>query len=82
MASAQENYPTEMTEEEAAVGFQVVESTSGVRAVVLRVGGGLQAIKMRRPDGTIEYAVCDEACHPLYSGARTVAELKRRFGAK
>ena len=80
--AAQYTYPTDMTEEEAAIGFQLVESPIGVRALVLPVAAGLQAIKLRLADGSIEYTVCDENCHPLYRGARTIAELKIRFGAK
>ncbi len=72
-------YPIDLTEEEAAFGFEVRESQSGVRAVVRVIDKGLQAVKHRRSDGEIEYAICDETCVPLYAGASSVDELKQRF---
>jgi len=79
MGSLGSLYPAEVTDEEAAFGFELRESPTGVRAVVRRLGPGLQAVKRRRDDGSIEYAICDERCQPLYSGAASVEELRRRF---
>ena len=73
-------YPTDVTAEEEAFGFEVRESPTGVRAVVRVLDTGLQVVKRRRDDGTIEYAVCDDRCMPLYESATSVDDLKRRFG--
>ncbi|HEY1957466.1 MAG TPA: hypothetical protein VGH28_17730 [Polyangiaceae bacterium] len=72
-------FPAEVTDEEAAFGFTLRESPTGVRAVVRALGHGLQAVKRLRDDGSIEYSICDERCQPLYSGAASLDELRRRF---
>jgi hypothetical protein len=69
----------EVSTEEAALGFAETEAGSGVRAIAVSLGDGLRAVKLRAPDGTIQYAVCDERFQPLYTPARTLEELRKRF---
>jgi len=69
----------EMSTEEAALGFSVVETTTGIRKVVLPLGSGLCAVKVRRGDGTFEYEVCDERFQPMYVAAADIGELRDRF---
>jgi hypothetical protein len=71
--------PDELTAEEQAFGFEVRELPSGVRSVVRVIDEGLLVLKRRRSDGTIEYAICDASCTPLYRPAASLAELAKRF---
>ncbi len=68
-----------MTSDESAFGFGVVQSPAGHSALVVSIGGGLRAVKMRAADGTTEYAVCDERLQPIYVAAKTLFELRERF---
>ncbi len=74
------NFPTDITPDEEQCGFTEVEAKSGVRIVLRELRAGLRAVKVRRADGTIEYEVCDEELRPVYSPARSLPELRRRFG--
>lgn len=72
-------FPLDLTPDELAFGFDVIESRAGIFAVVTPLRPGLHAVKMRGPDGTTEYAVCDEHLHPVYVAAKTLDELRERF---
>ncbi len=67
----------DITSDEAAFGFRVVDTPEGGRAVAHI--GDLRAVKVRASDGAIEYAVCDAKLQPLYLAARTLKELRDRF---
>ncbi len=69
----------DLTDEEAAFGFEVRESPTGVRVAVRTLAVGLEAVKRVLDDGTVEYAICDKNGQPLYAGARSLAELEKRF---
>lgn len=69
---------TDLTEEEADFGFQIVD---GTRAVV-RLVNDLVAMKMRRraqEDQKSEYVVFDQHMEPILI-VRSLSELRRRFG--
>lgn len=72
-------FPLEATSAESDFGFGVNESPSGVRALVVPLGDGLRAVKVRADDGSIEYAICDERLQPIYIAAKTLDELDERF---
>lgn len=72
-------FPVDVTAEEEAFGFQVRESPSGIRAVVRALDGGLQIVKRRRDDGSIEYTICDSRCTPIYQSSTSLDDLKSRF---
>jgi hypothetical protein len=72
-------FPTELTADEEAFGFEIRESPTGVRAAVRPLDGGLQIVKRRRDDGSIEYTICDSHCTPIYRSSESIAELKNRF---
>jgi hypothetical protein len=76
---ADERFPVDLTSEESAFGFGVVQSPAGHDALVVSIGGGLRAVKMRAADGTTEYAVCDDRLQPIYVAAKTLNELRERF---
>jgi hypothetical protein len=69
----------DITDEEIALGFS--ESRTGVRAIVVDLGAGLRAVKVRAPGGETAYAVCDELFRPLYTPATSLQELRARFPA-
>ena len=71
-----------MTSDESTFGFSVVEAPSGIMALVVTIGEGLRAVKMRASDGSTEYAVCDDRLQPLYVAAKTLDELRKRFALR
>lgn len=71
---------TDVTKEEKEFGFGITEERSGTRAVVRELPAGLRAVKVQAEDGTTEYAICDEQLRPLYQPAKSLDELRRRFG--
>jgi hypothetical protein len=74
-------YVVEVTAEEVALGFDVLEHTSGAAVVMLRLDGGLRAVKIKSEDGRVVYAFCDANLQPLYPNASSLDELKSRFRA-
>ncbi len=72
-------YARELTKDEVAVGFDVLEHKTGEHVVVLRLDGGLRAVKVRLDDGATAYVVCDDTLHALYPPAITLEELRSRF---
>ena len=79
MGGEQKRFPLDVTGEETAFGFDVAESPSGVRALVVPLGAGLVAVKTRGPDGSVRYAICDERFEPIYLPAKTLEELAERY---
>ena len=78
---AQLRYVLEVTAEEVALGFDVLEHVIGTQVVVLRLAGGLRAVKIKSEDGRIAYAICDANLQALYPHASSLEELKTRFRA-
>jgi hypothetical protein len=77
---AQLRYVLEVTAEEVALGFDVLEHVTGA-VVVLRLAGGLRAVKIKSEDGQVAYAICDANLQALYPHASSLEELKTRFRA-
>ncbi len=86
-----ESFPSNINSEEAAFGFQqtVIPNQFGhyaftskeIRAALAELPGGMVAVKMRRPDGAVNYAIWDRGTHrPVQRPAGSVAELRARFG--
>ena len=75
-------YPLDATNDESNLGFEVEESPTGERALVLPLANGLRAVKMKASDGGTEYAVCNDRFEPLYIAAKTLEELRRRFSRR
>ena len=73
------DYPEDVTDSERAAGFERAESPTSTR-VVIQLGRGLRAVKVRNIDGSVEYAICDDHYQPLYHAAKTLDELRQRFG--
>jgi hypothetical protein len=72
-------YPDDVSDSERRVGFERAESATETR-VVIHLGYGLRAVKVRKLDGSVEYAVCNDDYEPLYPPAQTLDELRTRFG--
>jgi hypothetical protein len=72
-------YARELTKDEVEVGFDVLEHKSGEPVIVLRLDGGLRAVKVRLDDGAIAYVVCDDKLHELYPPAVSLDDLRSRF---
>jgi len=75
-------FPLDATKDESDFGFELEESPTGQRALVLPLANGLRAVKMQAQDGGTEYAVCNERFEPLYIAAKTLEELRARFRRK
>lgn len=73
-------YATDLNEYELAFGFSVEPAKTGVRVVLRHLSRGLRAVKVYCDDGTIEYVICDEHLQPLYGAAKSLDELRVRFG--
>ncbi len=69
----------DMIEDEVDFGFTVSEAPNGMCIVVIQLGRGLRAVKMRESDGAVRYQVFDEAFAPLYTSACSLEELRSRF---
>ena len=82
MSRGDSRFPLDAASDEAAFGFDVGESPSGLRALVVPLGGGLCAVKVRTTDGSTRYEVCDERFQPIYVTADTLEELEARFRRK
>lgn len=67
------------TEDETAFGFVIHDVPSGERALVMPLSHGLRAVKVLADDGAVEYIVCDDRLEPLYTPAKSLDELRRRF---
>ncbi len=71
-------FPTEVTADEAAFGF-ASRVECGSRIALAALDDGLVAVKTRSYDGTIEYVICDASLAPLYTPAKSIDDLRRRF---
>lgn len=69
----------DLIDDEVAFGFTVSEAPNGMRIVVVQLGRGLRAIKLRESDGAVRYQVFDDSFSPLYASARSLEELRSRF---
>lgn len=72
-------FPLQPTAEETAFGFGIAEIPSGEQALMVPLSNGLRAVKVTADDGAVEYIVCDERFEALYTPARSLEELRRRF---
>jgi hypothetical protein len=78
-------FPDDLSENEEALGFsrKPIGATSNgatVFALVCEIASGLRAVKTRRADGNIEYAIWDQVNNvPIYFPAASLDELQRRF---
>ena len=72
----------EITAEEAEFGFAMRSSGAGQCVVAAELQDGLLAVKVRTPDGRIEYHVCNGDFAQLYRAATSLGELCERFGAR
>ncbi|HEY2367019.1 MAG TPA: hypothetical protein VGH87_11575 [Polyangiaceae bacterium] len=72
-------FPLQPTAEETAFGFGIAVVPSGEQALMMPLPSGLRAVKVIADDGAVEYIVCDEALEPLYTPAKSLDELRRRF---
>ena len=79
MGRGRSRFLLEATTAETEFGFEIIDGPSGSPALAFRIGAGLRAVKMRRADGTTEYAICGERLAPLYVPAKSLAELDERF---
>lgn len=69
---------SQLTAEEIAFGFEVVEHALHGRMAIAHIGDGLRALKMER-DGIALYAICDASLIVLYEPAHSLFDLRRRF---
>jgi hypothetical protein len=72
-------FASSITWEEVELGFDCVEHLALGTIVTANLGGGLRAVKLL-DDDVVGYAICDESFVVLYPAARSLAELRRRFG--
>lgn len=73
-------FPTEITDEEKAFGFAVIEVRLGNRTVAAaELGPGLRAVKVRGRGGCAQYLVCNEKLAPLHRAASSLDDLRTRF---
>jgi hypothetical protein len=63
----QRSYPLDVSKEEADFGFDLTGEPAGNRVVARDLRAGLRAVKVRRDEGAIEYAICDDQLRPLRS---------------
>jgi glutamate synthase domain-containing protein 1 len=73
-------FATTVSEQEAACGFGLVHHVSGKDIVRRHLENGLYAVKVEG-NGGCEYVICDENLIPLYTPAKSLPELKQRFGS-
>jgi hypothetical protein len=84
-----ELHPLDLTPEEQEVGFVVTEidnprgyafEPGKIRVAVLDLPDGTRAVKMRMPNGAIQYAIWDGVLpRPVGETAFSVAALRQRF---
>lgn len=79
MVGREDRFPTGITAEERSEGFALIETRSGVYAVVAPITPTLRAVKMETAGGRTEYAICDEKLQPVYLAAKTLDELRTRY---
>ena len=88
-------YPTDITADEEAAGFQPgqmknpvghygspfgsLPPPSHVSAVVRPLPHGQKAVKVRCPNGDIRYAIHNDSGRPVKDAAYPLPELQRRF---
>lgn len=71
-------FAREVSREEAALGFEIVEHPEHGLVVVAPVGVGLRAVKII-DSGRVGYAICDERLVALYEHAPSLFDLRFRF---
>ena len=74
-------FASTLTAMEASFGFALRPSARDGYVVSLELHQGLLAVKTVR-DGRVEYALCDAELSPIYAPARSLEELRLRFGAR
>ena len=67
----------DVTDDERGFGFGVV-SIAGEKHIAMQLRHGLYAIK-RETNGRVEYALCNDQLHILYSPATSLDDLRARF---
>ena len=72
-------FAADLTPEEAALGFELVEHLVHGLMVTTKLGIGIRAVKMI-DHGLISYAICDDQFIVLYPAAHSLPDLRRRFG--
>jgi hypothetical protein len=73
------DFATDITDDECAAGFEIVEHLAHGKMIVAQIGNGLRAVKMRDRDGVVLYAICDDTMIMLYESAHSLFDLRRRF---
>ena len=71
--------PTQITSDEAAFGFMLVDDGTLVAAELRR---GLYAVKVRCDDGGVGYCVCDTSLSPIHPMSRSLTALDERYRAR
>ena len=74
-------FASDITDDEAALGFEATEHVECGHVVVARIRSGLFAVKVL-DDGSVRYAICDETMVMLYEPARSLVDLQDRFGLR
>jgi hypothetical protein len=88
-----ELFPSSASEDEKALGLKetVIPAPNGaffgepeqIRVVTLHLDDDRFAIKMKRPDGVITYAIWSKnSGGPVEQGASSLAELQKRMGSR
>lgn len=72
-------FATDITDDEATLGFVRLQHIVHGPMVIATIGNGLRAVKLRE-GGDVRYAICDDALIVLYEPARSLFDLRRRFG--
>jgi len=72
-------FARDVTPDEVELGFARVEHLGLGVVVTAKLGIGIRAVKLRE-QGVVSYAICDDSFFVLYAPARSIAELRARFG--
>ena len=72
-------FARDITPDEAAFGFQRIEHLALGVVVTAKLGPGIRAVKTI-DHSVVGYAICDDNFFVLYAPARSVSELRMRFG--
>ena len=72
-------FATDISDDEVALGFEIVEHATRGTMVIAPIANGLHAVKLRDVYG-VRYAICDENMMMLYEAAPSLFDLRRRFG--
>jgi hypothetical protein len=80
VVGARQKFAHQTNAQEAEYGFSAVERQTGEVIVRYDLGNGIFAIKVDAEDGSLEYMICDANLTPLYRPAKSLDELRARFG--